>query len=679
MNKLEFIMVVKSYYCIRSFMSNKQQTVFDYTFLGLGCGNGLLMLELDRKGLLTNKHILILEPDSKNSNDKTFCFWMEPHRLVEFGLQDLVRDEWKKVAVVNEYPQQLNTFNYYHIPALTLYEKVKSVLEKYNPHTIHEAFHGQTLANEGTFALEHGNQVFHSKFVFDNRPPSYVPSTKRETQLYQSFYGWEITTENQKFDAETFTMMDFNTPQDGATQFMYVLPFDEHRALFEITRFGEAPIEKETAESTIHQYLAEKHIDYKIVQTEQGIIRMFNAPFKDVKSASNLFHTGERGGSLKPSTGYSFVRSLHRAETIAAALIVGKQPRFQKAKRFAYYDRILLQILKSTPNSGKKVFTQLFAKNKIETVLRFLDERSNPKEELAIFRSLPLGLFAGAALKDAFWSFWSTITRAPIVVWMSLIALFIHALGGEVIVYTMLILGMLLVGIPHGALDHLYTTGHELNRNLAIHVVKYLGIGLLVLVLFWLSPAIGLIFFLLYSSWHFGETDFTHWELKNKAHAFAYGSYLLGGLLLSHLNESLLIIRQMYVNLNLDTIFSEHIGNAWIILGGLYFTLWKKNFGIIFSILTLLILQWVPLISAFAIFFIFQHSIHGWLAIKRTVKESHFNLWLKALPFTLGALFLLGTTSLFTAVTWGQIFIFLAALSFPHVLYTSLFSMKTRN
>jgi TM2 domain-containing membrane protein YozV len=45
-------------------------------------------------------------------------------------------------------------------------------------------------------------------------------------------------------------------------------------------------------------------------------------------------------------------------------------------------------------------------------------------------------------------------------------------------------------------------------------------------------------------------------------------------------------------------------------------------------------------------------------------------MWLQALPFTLGALVLFGAyLYLIQEPNWGQVFIFLSALSFPHVYY----------
>ena len=570
-----------------SSIESKKIKLYDYAFLGLGCGNSLLLLEMERNGLLIDKNILILEPDKKTTNDKTFCFWMDTNLVEIYGIRDLIRDEWSNVCVITDEKQALEKVNYFHIPALSLYKKVRELISKYKIKIFPISFTG-SLKQEGDHtSLYIPESLIHAKYVFDNRPPSYLPPTSSEVQLFQSFYGWEVKALNKSFDTTTFTMMDFTIPQNGSTQFMYVLPFNEKTALFEMTRFGGEVIEKDVAESIIRDYLTRKGIEYKIEQTEQGVIRMFNSPIVDINEGNNIFQTGERGGRLKPSTGYSFVRSLNHAKQITNHLIEKKSKKSINNKRFAYYDKLLLQILKYSSHRGKDIFTQLFTKNKVETVLRFLDEKTTLKEEFTIFTSLPIFLFIHAFLRDSFWMIRNKIKNVPLIIWMSVSSLIAYSLGAEWFVYTSLIIGMLLIGIPHGAVDHLYSVDSPTNRKLALHILKYLGIGCLVLFLFWMSPLFG-----------------------------------------------------------------------FVLLTSLF------------------MLQYIPLIPAFAIFFIGQHSIHGWRSLKTNLDISDFKLWRKALPYTLGACFLFYALIFFTTISWGQVFIFLSALSFPHVYFTTRFNSR---
>jgi Flp pilus assembly protein TadB len=64
--------------------------------------------------------------------------------------------------------------------------------------------------------------------------------------------------------------------------------------------------------------------------------------------------------------------------------------------------------------------------------------------------------------------------------------------------------------------------------------------------------------------------------------------------------------------------------------------------------------------------------------LKDELGLTHQNLWLKAWPFTVGSLLMLLAVLTVVPVTWGQVFIFLAALSFPHVYFASRFLKKQR-
>lgn len=648
-------------------MTLSDSITYDYIFLGLGCGNGLMILHLEAEGLLTNKRIMVIEPEPIVRNDRTFCFWMEPERVDSCFLSTMIETQWSTVHV-GESVQSLDSLRYFRISGKTLSEHVHALLTRENARFIHSRYDGvPTRIGENVQISILGEQLTAS-LVFDNRPPSYAESNASETRLFQSFYGWEIRSELPAFDSDCFTMMDFNVQQEGATQFMYVLPFDAHRALVEITRFGEEILPSESAEQALRGYLKAHAISYSIENKEQGVIPMFSHTISVDKSSNTWINTGERAGMLKPSTGYSFERSFTYAEQVVHAIKSNSKPYVAKKTRFAFYDRLLLQILRDRPEKGAKIFTQLFQKNSAVQVFKFLDERSRLHEDLRILMSLPFGLFAGAAVKDLVWRSSKIIQWLSPMLVCSVAVFLLQALGQIFLVYGILGIGMLTLGIPHGALDHLHVLKKPWGWNMLGYVLMYLGLGALILGVFSYSPWGGLLLFLGYSMWHFGEADFVHWSLGRSGMALLWGLYVLGGILCSHVPETVAILKEMQVEVPLDVLSDHMFGTWWIALGGAFFIGWKRNRFIISSVLSLLILSSLPLISAFSVFFIFQHSFHGWKKLKELNSESDVQQWIKALPFTLGACLLFGLNAYFGSFTWGQVFIFLAALSFPHVL-----------
>lgn len=651
-------------------------THIDFLFLGMGCGNSLMLLELEKQGLLADKRILVVEPHTIRRNDRTFCFWMEPERVSEGFLGALVENQWNKVHV-GETSQSLNPLSYYRIRGNLLSDRVQNLLDNTHACIIQASYDGIPSLEGERAMLNICGELYTAAFVFDNRPPCYEASSKSEVRLFQSFYGWEVKTQLPVFESDCFTMMDFNVQQEGATQFMYVLPFDTHRALVEITRFGQEVIGSTAAEQALLSYLSSRAIDFTIETKEQGVIPMFSQSNKAMDSMPCWINTGERAGMLKPSTGYSFERSLTYAEQVVQGIKSNQKIVRVRKSRFGYYDRLLLQLLRDRPAQGSKIFTQLFQKNAAIKVFKFLDERTTVSEDLSILGSLPIGLFVSAAFKDFIWRgarFFQGIT--PMLL-MSCVALVLQALGQMYLVYGILGIGMLALGIPHGALDHLHVLKKPWGWNMLGYVLMYLGLGALIFGVFSLSPWGGLLLFLGYSLWHFGEADFAHWSQGRSGMALLWGVYVLGAILGSHVPETVAILKEIQVDIPLDFLSDHMFGTSWMLFGGAFFIGWKRNRFIISSVLSLLMLSTLPLITAFAIFFIFQHSFHGWEKLKELNSESDVQQWIKALPFTLGACLLFGLNAYFGSFTWGQVFIFLAALSFPHVLLMATLYRKS--
>ena len=95
-----------------------------------------------------------------------------------------------------------------------------------------------------------------------------------------------------------------------------------------------------------------------------------------------------------------------------------------------------------------------------------------------------------------------------------------------------------------------------------------------------------------------------------------------------------------------------------------------KSWRIIESLSVLFLLSYLPLIEAFGIYFIFQHSWNGWRYLTQITALKPLQLWLQALPFTLASIGLFaGYYFWSSAQNWGLLFIFLSALSFPHVFF----------
>ena len=662
---------------------NKPET-FDFLFVGLGAANGLLLLRMHENGLLEGKTIAIIEPDSKTTNDRTFCFWATEDEVSALGLQHLISHRWENIEIKGMAKQSIAPLHYYHVHGIDLYNQTKSVLSELNIKHFSSPLLGPALRINNHYAIQLPHETIQALKVFDSRPPSFVSPEKNEAHLLQSFYGWKIKTSTKAFDTSTMVMMDFNVHQDNYTQFVYVLPYSQDSALIELTRFGSQKIDKESSHLILENYIKKLGVSYDILDFEQGIIPMSTAKIQNEDLGANWIYMGARAGMLKSTTGYAFHAMAEDAIVQMEAIKNDKPPSRQARKpRFAFYNRLLLKILDDKPVYGKIIFETLFKKVPIIKVLSFLREKTSLSQDLSIFSKLPKKVFIQAALKDM----GHRLLKLPVLIWpllFTLLSLGLVHFQYENISYGILALGFLSVGLSHGALDHL-TGKHIINKKQLLYfMANYLLKGALLGLVWFFLPDMALILFIAYSAWHFGQADFREWSLRQGFFSFLWGLVLLLTILFFHFKELQYILQQI-PNLHIPNLLNKfsdiQLLSLQIVLAltALSLAVFHRSKFILFTFLYLLLSSMLPLLMSFGIYFIGQHSLHGWRHLLKGLKKGSSTLWLHSLPFSLGgALLILCIPMVARANYLGIFFILLSCLSIPHVLSMHHFYSKAQ-
>jgi Brp/Blh family beta-carotene 15,15'-monooxygenase len=254
--------------------------------------------------------------------------------------------------------------------------------------------------------------------------------------------------------------------------------------------------------------------------------------------------------------------------------------------------------------------------------------------------------------------------------------------------YTALSIGLVGLGIPHGALDHLLLKTKQF--SLPFFLFKY-STGIILYYILWqLFPLFSLLLFIVYSSLHFGESELVEVKTKLTSPFFTVKSILLGFSVLlfiisTHAEESMQVLTYLNLNIELTKYSSENLSLALSILSFsaiLIQNLLSKG-NPYFGLLFLLVLGIpTPLIVAFGLYFILQHSDNAWKHLKHGLKMNSIGLYKKASLYTLGAFLVFGLIILnaekldsFHAL-WTQFFIFIACISLPHFIIMHLFYKK---
>ncbi|WP_026703695.1 lycopene cyclase family protein [Flavobacterium soli] len=370
---------------------------YDYIFTGTGLSALMTVYEMVVSGQFQQKEILLLDINTKRTNDRTWCFWEEG----KGDWKKIISEEWDFALFANEKFSRdldLKPYQYKMIKGIDFYNKVfkRLSVEKnitfLNQEILGFSESGKNVVvqtNEESFSC---NKLFNSIYN-----PEMVQKQTKYPLLQQHFIGWFIKSEQAVFNSAKATFMDFSVEQRGNTRFMYVLPTSSTEALIEYTLFSKDLLPKEEYENEIKKYIQKLGItNYEIIETEKGNIPMTCFPFWK-ENKKNILHIGSAGGWTKASTGYTFKNTTKKAKQLVAFLNKESDLRkFHKTNKFWFYDLLLLDILDQKNHLGSRIFSSMFKKGNPTLIFKFLDEETSFLEDLQVIWKCPKMLFIKA-------------------------------------------------------------------------------------------------------------------------------------------------------------------------------------------------------------------------------------------------------------------------------------------
>ena len=248
--------------------------------------------------------------------------------------------------------------------------------------------------------------------------------------------------------------------------------------------------------------------------------------------------------------------------------------------------------------------------------------------------------------------------------------------------------GILSFGIIHGAND-LLLLKKNLNTNkdsIISLLIPYLIMVFSFGIFFYLIPSLALIFFVLFSSYHFGEQQWTMFSEKKQNNLgffyFTYGLFLFSFLFWSN-NSFVSEIIYDITAINIDVVIYDYLLYSstlgLIFLGIINFKSLSDQLIVQSFLLVLLsvIFYNSNLLLAFGIYFVFWHSIpsiieqsdyiYGYSNLKSFINylKSALIYWIISL---FGLLVLYSLLKDYQSLLISIFFSFLAAITFPHTL-----------
>lgn len=378
----------------------QQQESYDYIITGAGCAGLSLVMHLVASQKFTDKKILIVDKDAKNKNDRTWCFWEKEAGIFE----PVVYKKWEQLwFYTDDFSKQLAIapYSYKLIRGLDLYQYCMTTIRQQANITFLQESIKEIISNEMETCIVTENKKIAGRFIFNSILFQKPQLTHKQYWLLQHFRGWTVETEQDVFNDQAATLMDFRTNQKEGTTFFYVLPFSPRKALIEYTLFSHNKLESEAYDTALNNYITNRLglNEYRVIETENGVIPMTNFIFPGQQH--HILNIGTAGGQTKSSSGYTFQFIQKHSRAITESLVQNGHPFSGNTSksRFRFYDHVLLHILHQRTLNGDKIFSRLFERNKPVAVLQFLDNETSLSQELRIISSLPTAPFLKAALR----------------------------------------------------------------------------------------------------------------------------------------------------------------------------------------------------------------------------------------------------------------------------------------
>lgn len=367
---------------------------FDIIIAGAGAAGLSLLWKLLKSNKLKESRILLIDSNLKPTDDKTWCFWDDQ----SVQLDEFIYHTWNTLEVTahkNNFIENLSKYSYNCIRSMDYSRRIIGYAKQSENVTLLETEILGFSAGKNFAEVKTSAGKFKAPWIFQSalKPPG-LEQSKTDISLMQHFMGWEITTQQNLFKVDKATLMDFDIPQSNGVTFLYVLPFSKNKALIEYTLFSGQLLTEDEYENGLKNYLRDKYDltegSYTIQRKEKGVIPMEDRRYP-AWYCDRVLNMGTMGGLTKPSTGYTFTRIQRHSNQIVKALKQETAPPVSgvSSYRFRVYDMMLLYLLKNDVSTSIIIFRELFKRNRFDRILEFLEEKTDPGQEIKIFASLP--------------------------------------------------------------------------------------------------------------------------------------------------------------------------------------------------------------------------------------------------------------------------------------------------
>ena len=191
---------------------------FDYVILGGGAAGLSLACRMAKDRYFESKKIGVIEKVEKINNDRTWCFWEKE----EGPFEPIVEKKWDTLHFYSKSLTKtldIHPYQYKMISGLTFYNHTLPIIKNASniTHIMAEVDAIEELEDE--VKIETSSGTYYSPIVFKSYPSDIEVDKEKHMYVDQHFKGFVITTDEDRFNPDEATFMDFRIEQEGETRF----------------------------------------------------------------------------------------------------------------------------------------------------------------------------------------------------------------------------------------------------------------------------------------------------------------------------------------------------------------------------------------------------------------------------------------------------------------------------
>lgn len=385
-------------------MADDVEQQYDIAILGGGLSGLSIvcwLLELAADTDQPMPSVCILEPRTRYSNDRTWCFWFGGPNV----FSGLIRRRWSQwqVGLNGQYVTQQSSHRpYAMLAAEDVYKYAQERISGCPDIALKLGTRVNGLMEDrDTVEIATTDGPIRARMAIDTRPPE-PDQLAPDKGFWQRFAGLEIRCPGHGLEVETARLMDFQACDDHV-RFVYTLPLDPDHCLVEWTEFDSREDPSDCSEKVVAWLSAQNLGAYEILRTESGSLPMF--PLRPRVWPSRVINAGVGAGWMRPSTGYHFATCQRVSKMLAEQLLAAKSQNQWRLKQpgprsawLNWMDTVFLRTLQHNPTAAPGWFLAMFAGTSAEQMARFMNDEPRLSDALAIVRTLPKTPFLRAAL-----------------------------------------------------------------------------------------------------------------------------------------------------------------------------------------------------------------------------------------------------------------------------------------